>query len=153
MSRRSNANNASALFRGNRLAADLTHGVVCANRDCRIFDPNILQKYDGHWVCEKHGGISTFFFGGNARDADLGASLPGAERRERLARFRDKGKTTASRVSAPLDFGGCVNDRKTISIKAAKAKIAKTAKPTAREAAMALLGLTEADIITAQESN
>jgi hypothetical protein len=152
MSRRSNGNNAFALAHGNRLASDSTHGVICANRSCRIFDPNISQKYEGKWMCERHGGESRSVYG-KVKDADLGTSLPGAERRERLARFRNKGKTTASRVSAPLDFGGCVSDRKTISIKAAKAKIAKTAKPTARAAAMALLGLTEADIVKAQESN
>ena len=184
MSRRSNANNASALFHGNRLAADLTHGVTCANRSCGIFDPNILQKHEGKWVCEKHGGATTFFFGQDARDADLGAAIPGSERRARFANVRARQEVNAkpiysaakqARIDAAMGTRvgshGCVNDRATIvpivntskkrptkkSDRATILPIANTSKnrPTKksdRARAMELLGLTEADIVTAQES-
>ena len=164
MSRRSNANNASALFRGQRLAADSTHGVTCANRDCRIFDPNILQKHEGKWVCERHGGESRSVFD-KVKDADVGDAIAGSERRKRFARVRARQGANTSPVysaakQARIDAAmgnrvgshGCVNDRKTFAPVATSSKKRPT-KKSARQEAMELLGLTEADIVTAQESN
>ena len=165
MSRRSNANNASALFRGQRLAADSTHGVTCANRDCRIFDPNILQNHEGKWVCEKHGGATTFFFGQDARDEDLGAAIPGSERRSRFANVRSRQGVNAkpvysaakqARIDAAMGrrvgSNGCVNDRKKIAIVTNASKKRPT-KKSDRQRAMELLGLTEADIVSSTEGN
>jgi hypothetical protein len=47
---------------------------------------------------------------------------------------------------------GCVNDRKTIAVVTTSSKKRPT-KKSARQEAMELLGLTEADIVTALESN
>ncbi len=164
MSRRSNANNAAALFRGQRLAADSTHGVTCANRDCRIFDPNILQKHEGKWVCERHGGESRSVFD-KVKDADVGDAIAGSERRARFARVRARQGTNAApvysaakqaRIDAAMGRGvgshGCVNDRKTFAPVANTSKNRPT-KKSDRQEAMELLGLTEADIVSAQESN
>jgi hypothetical protein len=164
MSRRSNANSASALFNGNRLAADSTHGVTCANRDCRIFDPNILQKHEGKWVCEKHGGENRSVFG-KVKDADVGDAIAGSERRKRFARVRARQGANVAPVysaakQARIDAAmgnrvgshGCVNDRKTITPVATSSK-KRPAKKSARQEAMELLGLTEADIVAALESN
>ena len=165
MSRRSNASSASALFNGNRLAADSTHGVTCANRDCRIFDPNILQKHEGKWVCEKHGGVTSFFAGSTARDEDLGSAIPGSERRKRFANVRKRQGVNAKPVysaakQARIDAAmgnrvgshGCVNDRKKTPVVTTSSK-KRPAKKSARQEAMELLGLTEADIVTALENN
>lgn len=160
MSRRSNANNASALFNGNRLAADSTHGVTCANRDCRIFDPNILQKHEGKWTCEKHGGESRSVFG-KVKDADVGTAISGSERRKRFARVRARQGANVAPVysaakqaridaamSSRVGSHGCVNDRKAIAPIAIRSK-KRPAKKSAREQALELLGLTEADIVAA----
>ena len=162
MSRRSNASSASALFNGNRLAADSTHGVTCANRDCRIFDPNILQKHEGKWVCEKHGGVTNFFA---ARDENLGAAIPGSERRARFANVRGRQGVNAKPVysaakQARIDAAmgrrvgshGCVNDRKKVAI-VTNASEKRPTKKSDRQRAMELLGLTEADIVSALGSN
>ena len=51
MSRTPKGNNASALANGNRLAADLTHGVTCSFAGgCRVFDPNISKEHEDHWL-------------------------------------------------------------------------------------------------------
>ena len=160
MARHTNNGNGRFLVSQTREVANLTHGVQCANHDCREFDPNILVKYDRQWKCEKHGG----FVVGNRksnRDDDLSDSIPGSARRARIAAFRSAPKPEYSaakqaRIDAALSSRvgshGCVNDRrKSISIKEAKkTKVSKA--ETARQQAMELLGLTEADIVAAQES-
>jgi hypothetical protein len=164
MSRRSNANNASVLFHGNRLAADSTHGVTCANRDCRIFDPNILQKHEGKWVCEKHGGENRSVFG-KVKDADVGDAIPGSERRARFANVRGRQGANAKPVysaakQARIDAAmgrrvgshGCVNDRKKVAV-VTNASEKRQTKKSDRQRAMELLGLTEADIVTALKIN
>ena len=165
MARRSNANNASALFHGNRLAADSTHGVTCANRKCDIFDPNILQKHEGKWVCEKHGGVTNFFAGSSARDENLGGAIPGSERRARFANVRGRQGVNAKPVysaakQARIDAAmgrrvgshGCVNDRKKVAI-VTNASEKRPTKKSDRQRAMELLGLTEADIVSFVEGN
>jgi len=154
MSRRSFVNNASIIARGNRTAAHLSHGVVCASRDCRTFDPNVSKKHDGRWRCERHGGANNIFRS-NAKDEEYANGIPGAARRERFARFRAKQKKqTANPYTAHIPS---FLDRKPAApkkeAKPAPAIQAKSAKQLRREAAMAELGLTEADIIRFMESN
>tara|TARA_R110002012_G_scaffold113689_1_gene259779 strand:- start:816 stop:1310 length:495 start_codon:yes stop_codon:yes gene_type:complete len=147
MSRRFNGNNASFLARGARTAAHSTHGVVCASRECRVFDPNVLQKHEGIWRCENHGGANNHARA-NARDEEFSNGIPGAERRARFARFRakqkqPKAKTYTGHIPSFLD--------KPQKIKAKAPKVQpqierKTDKQKQREAAMQLLGLCEADL-------
>jgi hypothetical protein len=123
-----------------------------------------LQKHEGKWVCEKHGGATTFFFGQDARDEDLEGAIPGSERRARFTNVRSRQGANAAPVysaakQARIDAAmgtrvgslGCVNDRATITPIANTSKNRPT-KKSDRARAMELLGLTEADIVTAQES-
>jgi aryl-alcohol dehydrogenase-like predicted oxidoreductase len=154
MSRTPFGNNASLLARGNRTAAHLTHGVVCGSRDCRTFDPNVSKKHDGLWRCERHGGANNHARA-NAKDEEFSNGVPGAARRERLARFRAKQKKqTASAYTAHiptfLDRKPAVPKKKA---KSSPVIQAKSKKQLQREAAMAKLGLTEADILKFAKSN
>lgn len=145
MSRRHNGNNAFALANGSRLAADTTHGVTCSFAGgCRVFDANISKKHENYWLCERHGGANNHSRA-NAKDDEFRNGIPGAARRERLARFRNKQRkatTFTAHIPSFLD-------------KPAPAPKPKKAKPTVkvqvksqkqlrREAALAELGLTEA---------
>ena len=150
MSRRHNGNNAFALANGSRLAADLTHGVTCTFAGgCRVFDVNINKKHENHWLCERHGGANNHSRA-NARDEEYANGIPGAARRERIARFRNKQRKAST-------FSGHIPsflDPRPAAPKPKKAKPtakvqAKSQKQLRREAAMAELGLTEADILTA----
>tara|TARA_Y100000310_G_scaffold312897_1_gene360693 strand:- start:328 stop:786 length:459 start_codon:yes stop_codon:yes gene_type:complete len=150
MSRRLNGNNASVLARGTRLAANNTHGVSCASRDCRTFDPNVSKKHDGRWYCERHGGANNVFRS-NAKDEDCTDGIPGAARRARFARFRNKGKVATTTFHIPSFLDEPEKPQAVKKMTAKKVKIAgKSAKQLRREAAMAELGLTEADIIKFQ---
>jgi hypothetical protein len=153
MSRTPKGNNASALANGNRLAADLTHGVTCSFAGgCRVFDPNISKEHEDHWLCEHHGGAK--YSRANAKDDDCRDGLPGAERRARFARVRAKqrkARTFAGHIPSFLDDRTAPPKPKA---KKATPKVqGKSQKQLRREAAMAELGLTEADILKFAEIN
>ena len=154
MSRRHNGNNAFALANGSRLAADSTHGVTCSFAGgCRVFDANISKKHEMHWRCERHGGANNNARA-NAKDEDCRDGIPGEARRQRIARFRNKQRK-------PSTFTGHIPtflDKPEAKPKPKKAKAtpkvqAKSQKQLRREAAMAELGLTEADILKFEASN
>jgi hypothetical protein len=150
MSRSPKGNNAFALAHGSRLAADSTHGVICTFAGgCRVFDANISKKHEMHWRCERHGGANNHARA-NAKDEEFRNGIPGAARRERLARFRNKQRKASAYTGHIPSF----LDEPAPTPKPKKAKPtvkvqAKSAKQLRREAAMAELGLTEADILTA----
>ena len=154
MSRRHNGNNAFALANGSRLAADLTHGVTCTfTGGCRVFDVNINKKHENHWLCERHGGANNHSRA-NARDEEYANGIPGAERRARFARVRNKHRqasTFTGHIPTFLDPRPVTPKPK--AKKAAPKVQAKSAKQLRREVAMAELGLTEADIIKFAEIN
>jgi hypothetical protein len=147
MARTPKGNNAFALAHGNRLAADSTHGVTCTFAGgCRVFDANINKKHEMHWLCERHGGANNHSRA-NARDEEFRNGIPGAARRERLARFRNKQRKASAFTGHIPSF----LDKPAPKPKAKKAKPTvkvqvKSQKQLRREAALAELGLTEADI-------
>ena len=104
--------------------------------------------------CEHHGGVNNHDRA-NAKDEDCRDGIPGEARRERIARFRNKQRkptTFTAHIPSFLDKPERPKAVKKVTPK--KAKIgAKSAKQLRREAAMAELGLTEADIIKFAESN
>ena len=148
MARTPKGNNAFALANGNRQAADLTHGVTCSFAGgCRVFDANINKKHEDHWRCEHHGGVK--HSRANARDEEYANGIPGAERRARFARVRNKQRKAAAVTAHIPTF----LDARPVTPKLKKTKPtakvqAKSEKQLRREAAMAELGLTEADLIT-----
>jgi hypothetical protein len=147
MARTPKGNNAFALAHGSRLAADSTHGVTCTFAGgCRVFDANISKKHENYWLCEHHGGANNHARA-NSRDEEFRNGIPGAERRMRFARVRAKQR------KAPAFTGHIPSflDKPEPKPKAKPTpKVqAKSQKQLRREAAMAELGLTEADLITA----
>tara|TARA_R110000824_G_scaffold156136_5_gene329042 strand:- start:526 stop:987 length:462 start_codon:yes stop_codon:yes gene_type:complete len=147
MSRSPKGNNAFALAHGSRLAADSTHGVTCTfTGGCRVFDVNINKKHEAHWRCEHHGGAK--HSRANARDEEYANGIPGAERRARFARVRNKQrKAAAVTAHIPSFLDPRPVTPKPKAKKAAPKVRTKTQKQLRREAAIAELGLTEADII------
>ena len=145
MSRRHNGNNAFALAHGSRLAADSTHGVTCTfTGGCRVFDANISKKHANYWRCERHGGANNHARA-NAKDDEFRNGIPGAARRQRLARFRNKQRKASTFTAHIPSF----LDKPEPKPKTKKAKPtvkvqAKSQKQLRREAALAELGLTEA---------
>ena len=154
MARTPKGNNAFALAHGSRLAADSTHGVTCAFAGgCRVFDPNISKEHEGRWRCERHGGANNHARA-NAKDQEFRDGIPGAERRMRFARVRAKqrkARTFTGHIPSFLDKPEPKPQPK--KAKAAPKVQAKSQKQLRREAAMAELGLTEADLITAFGGN
>ena len=150
MSRSHKGNNAFALANGSRLAADTTHGVTCSFAGgCRVFDPNILKAHEGRWLCEHHGGAK--HSRANARDEECANGIPGAERRARFARVRNK-QRKASTFTAHIPSFLDKPEPKPVKKVTVGAKVqGKSQKQLRREAAMAELGLTEADIISFSE--
>ncbi len=147
MARTPKGNNAFALAHGSRLAADSTHGVTCTFAGgCRVFDANISKKQENYWLCERHGGRNNVARA-NSKDEEFRNGIPGAERRMRFARVRAKQRKAAAFTGHIPSF----LDKPEPKPKAKPTpKIqAKTQKQLRREAAMAELGLTEADLITA----
>ncbi len=154
MARTPKGNNAFALAHGNRLAADSTHGVTCSFAGgCRVFDPNISKDHEDRWHCERHGGANNHARA-NAKDDDCRDGLPGAERRARFARVRAKQRKASTFTGHIPSF---LDDRtappKPKAKKATPKVQAKSQKQLRREAAMAELGLSEADIIKFAEIN
>jgi len=139
-------NNAFALAHGNRLAADLTHGVTCSFAGgCRVFDANISKKHEMHWLCEHHGGAK--HSRANARDEEYANGIPGAERRMRFARVRAKQRKAAAFTGHIPSFLDKPEPKP--KAKPTPKVQAKSQKQLRREAAMVELGLTEADLLTA----
>ena len=145
MARTPKGNNAFALANGNRLAADSTHGVTCTHPGgCRVFDANINKKHENHWLCEHHGGKNNIGRA-YAKDEEYANGIPGAERRMRFARVRAKqrkARTFTGHIPSFLDKPAA-----TPKPKKAKPTVkvqAKSQKQLRREAALAELGLTEA---------
>ena len=153
MSRSPKGNNAFALAHGSRLAADLTHGVTCTfTGGCRVFDANISKKHEMHWRCERHGGANNHARA-NAKDEEFRNGIPGAARRERIARVRNKGKKPTVTFHIP-SFLDKPEPKPVKKMTAKKVKVqAKSQKQLRREAAMAELGLTEADLISFTQAN
>ena len=147
MSRSPKGNNAFALANGSRLAADSTHGVTCTFAGgCRVFDVNINKKHEAHWRCEHHGGAK--HSRANARDEEYANGIPGAERRARFYRVRNKQRKAAAFTGHIPSFLDKPEPKAVKKVTAKKAKVsAKSQKQLKREAAMAELGLTEADLI------
>ena len=154
MSRSPKGNNAFALAHGSRLAADSTHGVTCTFAGgCRVFDANINKKHEMHWRCERHGGANNHARA-NAKDEDCRDGIPGEARRQRIARFRNKQRKPSAFTGHIPTFLDKPEPKPVKKMTATKAKIqAKSQTQLRREAAMAELGLTEADIIKFAESN
>ena len=154
MARTPKGNNAFALAHGSRLAADSTHGVTCTFAGgCRVFDANISKKHENYWLCERHGGANNHARA-NARDEEFRNGIPGAERRMRFARVRNKQRKASAFTGHIPSF----LDKPAPKPKPKKAKPtpkvqAKSQKQLRREAALAELGLTEADLITAFGAN
>ena len=150
MARTPKGNNAFALAHGNRLAADSTHGVTCSFAGgCRVFDANISKKHEMHWLCEHHGGKNNIGRA-YAKDEEYANGIPGAERRMRFARVRAKQRKAAAftgHIPSFLDPRPATPKPK--KVKPAPVVQAKSQKQLKREAAMAELGLTEADILAA----
>jgi len=154
MSRRSNGNNSSFLASGTRAASNLTHGVTCGNRDCRVFDPNVSKTHEGHWRCERHGGKDNTARA-YAKDEKFADGIPGAERRAKFARFRAKQKKAKASNSYTAHIPSFLDRKpaKSTPVKAVKAvqppKPIKATKPKAespRARALRALGLSEADV-------
>ena len=150
MSRSPKGNNAFALAHGSRLAADSTHGVTCTFAGgCRVFDANISKKHENHWRCERHGGANNHARA-NAKDEEFRNGIPGAARRERLARFRNKQRKASTFTGhIPSFLDQPAPKPKPKKTKAAPKVQAKSQKQLRREVALAELGLTEADLLTA----
>ena len=145
MSRSPKGNNAFALAHGSRLAADSTHGVTCTFAGgCRVFDANISKKHENHWRCERHGGANNHARA-NAKDDEFRNGIPGEARRQRLARFRNKQRKASTFTAHIPSF----LDKPEPKPRPKKAKPtpkvqAKSPKQLRREAALAELGMTEA---------
>ena len=147
MARTPQGNNAFALANGQRQAAHLTHGVTCTFAGgCRVFDANISKKHENHWRCERHGGANNHARA-NAKDEEFRNGIPGAARRERLARFRNKQRKASTFTAHIPSFLDKPEPKPVKKMTATKPKVqAKSQKQLRREAALAELGLTEADI-------
>ena len=145
MSRSPKGNNAFALAHGSRLAADSTHGVTCAFAGgCRVFDANISKKHENYWRCERHGGANNHARA-NAKDDEFRNGIPGEARRQRLARFRNKQrKPSVYTAHIPSFLDGPAPKPKPKKAKPTVKVQAKSQKQLRREAALAELGLTEA---------
>ena len=147
MARSHKGNNAFALANGSRLAADSTHGVTCTfTGGCRVFDANISKKHEMHWRCERHGGANNHARA-NAKDDEFRNGIPGAARRLRFARLRNKQKPPATTfvISSFLDKPDRPKPVKKVT--PAPKMVAKSPEQRQREAAMEFLGLTQADLI------
>ena len=154
MSRSPKGNNAIALAHGRRVAANSTHRVTCAFAGgCRVFDPNVSKDNEGHWRCERHGGANNHARA-NAKDDDCRDGIPGAERRMRFARIRAKQRKASTFSGHIPSFLDKPEPKPVKKVTVKKAQVAaKSQKQLRREAAMAELGLTEADIIKFTEGN
>ena len=147
--RRQKTRNASAQFRA-RQEGMIDEGKHCGK--CGDYYPSISTEWE-RWICDDCGGNVVR---GSHKVVNAGSEqpAPGAERRRKFARLRNKQKAPRSTfvVSSFLDKPDRPKPVKKVTPKKAKVA-AKSAKQLKREAAMAILGLTEADIIKFTESN
>jgi len=142
--RRQKTQNASAQFRA-RQEGMSGEGKHCAK--CGDYYPSISTEW-GRWVCDDCGGNVVR---GSRKVVNAGSEqpAPGAERRLKFARLRNKQK--APLLTFVVSY---FNNKPEPKPKRKKAKAAgKSQKQLKREAAMAELGLTEADIIKFTEGN
>ena len=114
-----------------------------------MFDANVNKKQENYWLCERHGGRNNIARA-NSKDEEFRNGIPGAERRMRFARVRAKQRKAAAFTGHIPSF----LDPRPVTPKPKAKKVApvvqaKSAKQLRREAAMAELGLTEADILAA----
>jgi len=146
--RRQRTRNASAQFRA-RQEGMIGEGKHCGK--CGDYYPSISSDW-GWWVCDDCGG-NVVRDSRKVVNAGSEQPAPGSERRLKFARLRNKQKTPRSTfvVSSFLDK----REPKAVKkVTAKKAKVAaKSQKQLKREAALAELGLTEADIIKFTEGN
>ena len=136
--RRQKTQNASAQFRA-RQEGMSGEGKHCGK--CGDYYPSISTDWEW-WVCDDCGGNVVR---GSRKVVNAGSEqpAPGAERRLKFARLRNKQK--APLLTFVVSY---FNDKPEPKPKRKKAKAAgKSQKQLKREAAMAELGLTEADII------
>tara|TARA_R110002110_G_C13087996_1_gene684543 strand:- start:70 stop:555 length:486 start_codon:yes stop_codon:yes gene_type:complete len=145
--RRQKTRNASAQFRA-RQEGMIDEGKHCAK--CGDYYPSISTEW-GRWICDDCGGNVVR---GSRKVVNAGSEqpAPGAERRLKFARLRNKQK--APRLTFVVSY---FNDKPEPKPKRKKAKAAskvqaKSQKQLKREAALAELGLTEADIIKFTDS-
>ena len=114
-----------------------------------MFDANINKKHENHWLCEHHGGKNNIGRA-NAKDEEYANGIPGAERRMRFARVRAKQRKAAAFTGHIPSFLDKPEPKPKPKAKKVAPKVqAKSQKQLRREAAMAELGLTEADILAA----
>ena len=146
--RRQKTRNASAQFRA-RQEGMIDEGKHCGK--CGDYYPSISTEW-GRWICDDCGGNVVR---GSHKVVNAGSeqSAPGAERRLKFARLRNKQKAARSTFVVPSFLDKPVRPKPVKKVTPKKAKAAKSAKQLKREAAMAILGLTEADIIKFTESN
>ena len=145
--RRQRTRNASAQFRA-RQEGMSDEGKHCGK--CGDYYPSISTEW-GWWVCDDCGG-NVVRDSRKVVNAGSEQPAPGSERRLKFARLRNKQKAPRSTfvVSSFLDKPAPKPVKK---VTAKKAKVsAKSQKQLRREAAMAELGLTEADIIKFTDS-
>ncbi len=140
--RRQRTRNASAQFRA-RQEGMIGEGKHCGK--CGDYYPSISSDW-GWWVCDDCGG-NVVRDSRKVVNAGSEQPAPGSERRLKLARLRNKQKSPRSTfvVSSFLDKPEPKPVKK-VTVKKAQVA-AKSQKQLRREAAMAELGLTEADII------
>ena len=145
--RRQKTRNASAQFRA-RQEGMSGEGKHCGK--CGDYYPSISTEW-GWWVCDDCGGNVVR---GSHKVVNAGSEqpAPGSERRLKFARLRNKQK--APRLTFVVSY---FNDKPEPKPKRKKAKAApkvqaKSQKQLKREAALAELGLTEADIIKFTDS-
>ena len=141
--RRQRTRNASAQFRA-RQEGMSGEGKHCGK--CGDYYPSISTEW-GWWVCDDCGG-NVVRDSRKVVNAGSEQPAPGSERRLKFARLRNKQKSPRSTfvVSSFLDKPAPKPKRK--KAKAAPKVQAKSQKQLRREAAMAELGLTEADLIS-----
>ena len=140
--RRQRTRNASAQFRA-RQEGMSGEGKHCGK--CGDYYPSISSDW-GWWVCKPCGG-NVVRDSRKVVNAGSEQPAPGSERRLKFARLRHEQKAARSTfvVSSFLDKR---EPKPVKKVTAKKAKVAaKSQKQLRREAAMAELGLTEADII------
>ena len=146
--RRQRTRNASAQFRA-RQEGMIGEGKHCGK--CGDYYPSISSDW-GWWVCNDCGG-NVVRDSRKVVNAGSEQPAPGSERRLKFARLRNKQKAPSSTfvVSSFLDKP---EPKPVKKMTAKKAKVqAKSQKQLRREAAMAELGLTEADLISFTQAN
>ena len=117
-----------------------------------MFDANINKKHEDRWRCEHHGGVK--HARANARDEEYSNGIPGAERRMRFARVRNRQRKAAAVTAHIPTFLDPRPPKAVKKVTPKKLKIeTKSTEESRRAAAMAELGLTEADLIKFAASN